>query len=416
MTPTAVEAAVRERLCLDPASLGPSGVARAVEARVLATRSVSVEAYLPMLMVPTEVNALAGELGVPETWFFRGGRKLFDALADFLIRRAHRTPGKPARALSIPCSTGEEPFSLAVALHERLAPADGVRIDAADVSAPQLERASTGRFPDSSFREAGFDPRPAHFRHVSDRWELLPHLRQAVQFRQANVTDLNFLNGEANYDVIICRNLFIYLTADGRKRAMAHLDRLLAPDGRLCLTAAEADRLPAGKFTPDGPNEFCVFVRANAGNSSGTFPATVTPTTPSAGGRGAKSGVFNRPPLPPPPAPVPVPVSLPAVVPFDAARRLADAGHLTEARKACEQACADNPGSADGYALLGAILQAEGNATAAGNAFRKALYLAPDHPDALSHLVVLAERRGDADQAAALRRRLARLTTRGGTE
>ena len=49
------------------------------------------------------------------------------------------------------------------------------------------------------------------------------------------------------------------------------------------------------------------------------------------------------------------------------------------------------------------------------NAFRKALYLAPDHPDALSHLVVLAERRGDADQAAALRRRLARLSNRGGT-
>jgi chemotaxis protein methyltransferase WspC len=101
--------------------------------------------------------------------------------------------------------------------------------------------------------------------------------------------------------------------------------------------------------------------------------------------------------------------------PFDAARRLADAGNLVEARKACEKACADHPGSADGYALLGAILQAEGNATAAGNAFRKALYLVPDHPDALAHLIVLAERRGDTDQAAALRRRLARLTTRGGT-
>ncbi len=416
MSSTALEAAVRERLGVDPASLGASGLARAVEARVLATRSPSVEAYLPLLLAPGEANALAGELAVPETWFFRGGRKLFDALADFLIRRVHRTPGKPARALSIPCSTGEEPFSLAVALHERLAPAGGVRIDAADVSAPQLDRAATGRFPESSFREAGFDPRPAHFGYVADRWELLPHLRQAVQFRQANVTDLNFLTGEPPYDVIICRNLFIYLTADGRKRAMAHLDRLLAPDGRMCLTAAEADRLPAGKFAPDGPNEFCVFVRTGAGSTSVIFPATVTPTTPPAGGSGAKSGVFNRPPLPPPPAPVPV--SLPAVVPlpFDAARRLADAGDLSEARKACEKACADHPGSADGYALLGAILQAEGNATAAGNAFRKALYLAPDHPDALSHLVVLAERRGDADQAAALRRRLARVTTRGGTE
>ncbi len=411
MTPTALETAVRERLGVEPESLGPTGLARAVEARVRATRSPSVEAYLPLLLAATEANALAGELAVPETWFFRGGRRLFDGLTDFLLRRSARTPGKPPRALSIPCSTGEEPYSLAIALHERLAPPHAVHIDAIDVSAPHLDRGTAGLYPEASFRESGFDPRPTHFARAADRWQLLPHLRQMVHFRQANVADPSFLLGEAAYDLIICRNLFIYLTADGRKRAMVHLDRLLAPDGRLCLTAAEADRLPAGKFAPDGPNEFCVFVRASAGNTSGIFLTTATPTASPVGGSGAKSGVFNRVTLPPPPA-----VPLPAVpLPFDAARRLADAGNLIEARMACEQACSDNPGSADGYALLGAILMAEGNAVAAGNAFRKSLYLAPDHPDALSHLVVLAERRGDADQADALRRRLARLSNRGGT-
>jgi chemotaxis protein methyltransferase WspC len=416
MTPTAVETAVRERLGLEPAALGPSGLTRAVETRVRATRSPSVEAYLPLLLASAEANALAGELAIPETWFFRGGRRLFDGLADFLLRRSARTPGKPARALSIPCSTGEEPYSLAIALYERLAPPDAVRIDAVDVSAPHLERGTAGLYPDASFRESGINPRPTHFAPAADRWQLLPHLRQAVQFRQANVTDTSFLPGEPPYDLIICRNLFIYLTADGRKRAMAHLDRLLAPDGRLCLSAAEADRLPAGKFAHDGPNEFCVFVRASAATTSGVFPAT----QPASGGSGVKSGVFARPPIPlPPPTPVVPPPSVPLPAApsssFELARVLADAGKLPESRAACEQACAANPGSADGYPLLGAILLAEGNAVAAGNAFRKALYLAPDHPDALAHLLVLADRRGDADQADALRRRLARLSARGGS-
>lgn len=412
MTPTAVEPFIRERLGVDPASLGPAVAARAVEARMQATHTPTVEAYLSLLISPAEANALAAELAVPETWFFRGGRRLFDALADFLIRRTGRGAGRPARALSIPCSTGEEPYSLAIALHERLVSPEAVDIVAVDVSQTHLDRASAARFPDASFREPGIDPRPTHFRHAGDRWELHPHLRPLVQFRAGNMTDPSFLAGESEYDLILCRNLFIYLTSDGRKRAVAHLDRLLAPDGRLCLSVAEADRLPVGQFVADGPNEFCVFKRTASGSASTILPpgSQVPPPSPS----GVKSGVFVRPPVPVPPLPEPLilpDVPLPS---FAEARALADAGKLAAARKACETACVDNPGSADGYALLGAILQAEGNTTAAANAFRKALYLFPDHPDALSHLMVLAERRGDADQAAAFRRRLARLTARGG--
>jgi chemotaxis protein methyltransferase WspC len=291
MNPAAVEPVIRERLGVDPASLGPAVAARAVEARMRATHSPTVESYFALLLAPTEVNALAAELAVPETWFFRGGRRLFDGLADFLLRRATRGAGSPARALSIPCSTGEEPYSLAIALHERLVPPDAVRIDAVDVSASHLDRASTGRFPDASFREPGIDPRPTHFRHVADRWELHPHLRPLVQFRSGNMTDPAFLAGEPVYDLILCRNLFIYLTADGRKRAMAHLDRLLAPNGRLCLSTAEADRLPAGKFVADGPNEFCVYRRMESGNASAVFNPPVLPPAPANGNGATGSGV-----------------------------------------------------------------------------------------------------------------------------
>ncbi|MCU0702523.1 MAG: hypothetical protein MUF18_00840 [Fimbriiglobus sp.] len=408
MTLNQLEVVVRDRLGVDPGSLGGGVLSRAIDTRRQATRTTTLEAYLALLITHAEADALAAELAVPETWFFRGGRRLYDALADFLIRRAARTPGRPARALSLPCSTGEEPYSLAIALHEQLLPHDQFRIDAIDVSATHLDRAVAGLFSEPSFREHGTDPRLVHFRPVGVRWELLPHLRPLVQFRQGNATDPNFLAGEGEYDLIFCRNLFIYLTADGRKRAMAHLDRLLAADGRLCLSAAEADRLPVGGFVADGPAEFCVFRRAVGGvpATSSTISTGLPPLPPA-----AVPGTL--PPIPqltadaantpPPDRPT-----------FDTARTLADAGRLAEARVACERAIAAQPAAADGYALLGAIHHAQGNTIDAGEAFRKALYLDPDHTEAISHLAVLADRRGDTIQASALRRRLTRLTLRGG--
>jgi chemotaxis protein methyltransferase WspC len=445
MTLAAIEAAVRDRLGLDPASLGPAVLPRLVADRMRATGAATPEAYLGMLAVGSaEAAALAAELAVPETWFFRGGRQLFDKLAGFLADRAARGPASPARALSLPCSTGEEPYSLAVALHERLVPPDAYRIDGADLSARHLERAAAGRFPASSFREPGPDVRPPHFRHIKDhagdRWELLPHLRRAVRFVSGNVTDPDFLADEPPYDLILCRNLFIYLTPDGRKRAMANLDRLLAADGWLCLTPAEADRLPPGKFTADGPTEFGLYRRADKAPSAeagfgvrlGPDPSPGSPVKresrplPARRGEVFSPGVPVRDPSSPATPPRPDPwgeagprprrepgegVASAPPPPLAAARALADANRLSEAKAVCEALTA-GPGAADAFALLGVVLQAEGKADAAADAFRKALYLAPDHAEALAHLVVLADRRGDAAQAAALRRRLARVTAR----
>ena len=94
---------------------------------------------------------------------------------------------------------------------------------------------------------------------------------------------------------------------------------------------------------------------------------------------------------------------------MDAARALADAGRLDEARLACERMLKDAPASAALHALLGMIELAQGRADAAAEAFRRALYLEPNHEEALSHMIVISDRKGNAAQAAALRRRLARL-------
>jgi chemotaxis protein methyltransferase WspC len=91
-----------------------------------------------------------------------------------------------------------------------------------------------------------------------------------------------------------------------------------------------------------------------------------------------------------------------------AARELADAGKLDAARTVCEKAVRAAP-SAEWYSLLGVIDLAAGRAGDAEASFRRALYLDPDHREALTHLAMLCDRRGDAGPASGLRRRLARL-------
>jgi chemotaxis protein methyltransferase WspC len=85
---------------------------------------------------------------------------------------------------------------------------------------------------------------------------------------------------------------------------------------------------------------------------------------------------------------------------------LADAGRLDEALSACRAHLDDAGPGADAFSLLGVILQARGATAEAGDAFRKALYLAPGHREALTHAMLLAAERGDTSRAALLRSRL----------
>ena len=407
-----LETAIRDRLGLDPGSLGASVFPRAIELRMRARGVTAPEAYQGVLATdPAEVDALADELVVPETWFFRGGRSLFDRLAEFVATRAARSGSSPVRILSSPCSTGEEVYSLAIALRERLLPPEQYQLDAVDISARHLQRATEGRFTSFAFREAGTDIRPTHFRHQDDRWDILPHFRRLVRFRNGNVTDPAFLAGESPYDLILCRNLFIYLTPEGRRRGMATLDRMLALDGWLCLTPGEADRLPPSRFAQEGPPEFGIYRRVESGSA---LVGRVESSRPDAAVKRAPVVIQKEDAAAPPalrrenPPRRDSPPQPPPVASLEAARELANAGRLAEARAACERSIQEHADSAAAYTLLGVIHQAEGHTAEAIEAFRRALYLAPDQPEALSHMIVICDTRGDATQAAALRRRLAR--------
>ncbi len=390
MTSGVIENVVRERIGLDPTTLGTGALERAVEQRMRARGFAEAGVYgMALLSEKAERDALACELAVSETWYFRGGRPLFERLAGFVAGRAARTPGQPARVLSVPCSSGEEPYSLAISLYERFLTRTEFTLDAVDLSDRALAKAAAGRYGSFAFREVGPDVRPAYFRAADQMWELLPHLRDTVRFLRENLTETTFLTTERPYDLIICRNLFIYLTHEAKRRATANIDRLLALDGRLCVTPAEADRLPPGRFVLDGPTECGIYQRAE--RSLAPYSAVSQESVISK----VETSVL-----------VPQPTFADRLV---ASRQLADTGQLADARIACELLLRDHPTDADVMSLLGVIHLAAGRADDAFMAFRKALYLVPDHEEAMGHMAGLCEQRGDTAQAASLRRRLARL-------
>ncbi len=398
---------VKDWIGLDPDSLGTAILPRVVQGRMRARGLDSAKAYAGLLVAdPDEWAILQAELIVPETWFFRGGWDLFRSLARWVRDRAAGPPGRPVRILSVPCSTGEEPYSLAIALAEESVPVSAWQIDAVDLSAEQIARATVAQYSKVAFREPHPDLRPRYFVLIEEgRWELIPGIRERIRFRTGNLVSPEFVAGEAPYDMVLCRNLFIYLTDEARGRALTNLDRCLVSDGLLCLTPAEADRMPPGGYVPDGPIARATFRRA---------PTIACPDRPRSGSIPHKSRSpiasielplvaasihplgFARPGLPP------------VVDPFRVGRELADAGHLDSARLVCEEALTATP-TAGLFGLLGVIHLAAGRRDDAAEAFRKALYLDPDDSDVLTHAIGLYDQLGHRGQADGLRRRLARL-------
>jgi chemotaxis protein methyltransferase WspC len=417
MSLTAILEQLRRRIGLQAEALGPGVVPAAVQARCRALGLPDPDAYAAVLAgSEAELAALVEAVVVPETWFFRGGA-LFAHLADHIARALRAGPPRRRfRILSLPCASGEEPYSLAIALREAQVPAAGWTIHGIDVSARLLERARAGRYGELSFRQTAPEVRERYFRPVEGGWELLPAVRDSVRFRQGNLLHPDLLAGEAPYDLVFCRNLFIYLHPEARRQALANLERVLCADGLLCLGHAEP--LDPGDTRFEGvPPEGLFLYRRRADRGTGGLSCPPPERRPTPVVQAAR---LQLPPAGGPPAPraadrqgrlspkgeAPAPPSL------EEARRLADEGKLAESLACCRALLRRGAPSAALYSLLGVVHQARHEGAEAVRCFEKALYLEPEFPEALMHLMLLCRQQGDSARATLLERRLTR--ARGG--
>jgi len=437
----AIEALLEERIGLAAKTVGPETIRRAVLRRTAACNLPGTEAYLECLhRHPGEWEALIEQVVVPETWFFRNSE------AFILLRQYLDCEWLPAnrnarlRILSMPCSTGEEPYSIAITLKEIGLAHGRFQIDAVDISAQALKTAEKGVYPAGSFRGKALSFRDTHFTPLNEGFRIHPSFRTGVRFLQANLLADDFLTHESPYDIVFCRNLLIYLGARAKQRVVQAIKRLLAPSGLLFLGHAEQGPFRNNGFVwlPDTRAFACK--RSDTcpePNPAATFSATPTPPPPMDVEASEPLSIKSPPPLlkraprppmeetPPPdttaegasgqpsaPMPDSPATDLFEADLFEAARGKADRGEITEALDLCRRFLEVNPTHVETHFLMGMIQQAMGDITQTEKWLNRTIYLDPDHLAAMDLLTIIAEQGGDGERADRLRRRADRIRRR----
>jgi chemotaxis protein methyltransferase CheR len=219
-----------------------------VLARRLQATARASELYLQAMELETlhaaELDPLAGELTVNETYFFRHHEQ-FRALVEAVLpaHLAAATP-KHLRILSLGCASGEEPFTLAILLREHPLPIGcHATIHGVDLCARSLARAASGRYSSWALRDTPDHIRRRWFQRDGNAFTLDPGIRQAVTFEQGNLAreDLELWRPES-YDIVFCRNVIMYFTPRVAEALVARIERTLVPGGYLFLGHAETLR------------------------------------------------------------------------------------------------------------------------------------------------------------------------------
>jgi chemotaxis protein methyltransferase WspC len=401
MSLVSVSDLLRERIGLAPESLGATVLPQALETRMQALGLSAVDDYAARLIHDLgEFQTLVADLTVAETWFFRGG-EIFAYLARHIAKATRQQPsGAKYRVLSVPCSSGEEPYSLAIALTQEGVPPASWTIQGVDIDPRLIERARQGRFSQLSFRETAPELRKRYFQGSEGTWELDAAIRSLVHFQEGNLLAPWFLAGETNFDLIFCRNLFIYLHPAARVRALAALDQLLAPQGFLCMGHAESlDSLNSG-FVRTGPQPFFLYHRTPGRAGAGSPDRAAAPSPPLVGSPGGEPAALLETETR---AFAPASIDL-----LEQARQQADNGQIQQALDTCQRHLQSAGPSAELFCLMGVLHQARQEKEEAASRFRQALYLEPAHRESLMHLMLLCRELGDEVQATRLRDRLKR--------
>jgi chemotaxis protein methyltransferase CheR len=214
------------------------------------------------------VQQMVNRFTVNETYFLREEYQ-FDSLVLSVLPQilAERHGAGPVRILSIPCSTGEEPYSIAIELLERwpqIAEVD-VQIIAADIDTGALDAARSGFFGARSLQRMTQWLVDRYFSPVDDgRYRINADLREAVDFRVANICDTSSMRSFRLCDVIYCRNLLIYFDELSSRQAAENLFGALSPGGFLFLGHSESMSRISPIFTPVHFPEGIVYQRPKA--------------------------------------------------------------------------------------------------------------------------------------------------------
>ncbi|RUR80875.1 CheR family methyltransferase [Chlorogloeopsis fritschii PCC 9212] len=409
MTQSVIESLLTQKIGLDANSIGCNNIQRAIERRMADCAIANITTYLEHLQKSSEEwQALIESIIVPETWFFRE-QEAFAFLKNYIQSEWFPSqPGRVLRVLSVPCSTGEEAYSIAMSLLEAGLSSTKVQIDAVDISKHCLRVAQRAIYNKNSFRGSNLCFQERYFQTTETGYQLCEQVKSMVNFIHDNLAATSFLAGIQPYDVVFCRNLLIYFDSATKHRTIKVLEKLLTPGGLLSVGHAEAGLLLNTKFIPVRyPGAFAYRKPAVSPFSLQFSSKTVS--------KNHRASDQEKPIPDKPSSQVTVNIETQNLVKdsqanfLETAKTIADQGKLDEANQLCQNYLSQNPDCAEAYVLLGQVQQAMGQDEHAAQSFRKAIYLQPLHQEALIHLALLRENQGDVDSATLLWRRIQRM-------
>jgi chemotaxis protein methyltransferase CheR len=221
-------------------------VERRISERIVATSNQSFAGYFAYLRsdVRDEIEHLINAFTVNETYFYREDHQLACLSADLLKELvAAKRPGDTIRIWSVPCSTGEEPYSIAIWLLENWKDVDAydIEIVGSDIDTRVLESAAEGIFGKRALMRLSAELVNRYFHRLDDeRWQILDDLRQSVRFSRVNLIETKETRPQGRFDVIFCRNVLIYFDDESRRVAAENLYDSLLPGGFICLGHTES--------------------------------------------------------------------------------------------------------------------------------------------------------------------------------
>jgi chemotaxis protein methyltransferase WspC len=394
---------------IDPGILGEKNLARTMRERMSVCKLADEKQYLERVRSSSmEMEILIEAVVIPETSFFRD-KGPFTYLGRYIRDEWMRKPASGLlRILSAPCSSGEEPYSIAIALQEAGLKPDEYQVDAVDISHALLDKAARALYSQHSFRGVPEPLRDRYFVQAEREYILKDAVRHEVHFIHGNLLDKRILDGR-RYDIVFCRNLLIYFGPEARTRLMNTIERLLVRDGLLFVGHAETSCFPGAKYEPlDDRSAFGFRKVEREAAAMDIESQTAIPLRLPFQMKPIGRQEVKQPPIQ-------APDDSKRKDSFQEAKQMADRGHLTEALEICERLLLTDGTDANVYSLLGIVQHGLGNLNRAEECFTRAIYLDARCYDAMIHLSLIKEYRGDSTGAKALKRRAARVQPQIGT-
>lgn len=371
----------------------------------------------------SQVETLASHLTVGETHFFRDV-KVFEILETNIlpgIINAHRGRAQNLRIWSAACSSGEEPYSVAILLARMLPDLQdwNISILATDIAPPALKKASAGVYREWSFRDTPRWVKEGYFKKIHRTFEISPDIKRMVTFSCLNLAEDPYpaiINATNAMDVIFCRNVLMYFSRDRAHAVLENLSRCLVDGGWLVVSPVDAP----GPVYPSllHPVQFPGAILFQKGlrpevddRRSVTMPEQAaavqkTPVTGTAGTNNDAAPARRSDMVPDAPGQTEKEFGEAA----KQARQLADRGRLADALVLCEEAIKYDKLNPTLPYLQATILQEMGKTDEAAAALQRALYI--DQEFVIAHFALghLLQRQGRyAEAGKHLRKALALL-------